>query len=167
MLTWPLQSAERLLWQGRPAPRCYVFRCWRSALTATGLALAALLLLWLARPAVGGTGWLVTLLLAVTGLVFGPGRLLWQRRRWECLFYALTDRRLLVRRGDTLEEYPLVQLSRLTVRAYGRRLASIDLVFGRRPVVLECLEEPQAVLAHLHTGAPVDVVQSRLTPADF
>ena len=37
---WPLEEDETLLWQGRPAPRCYTFRNWKLAAAGTALFLA-------------------------------------------------------------------------------------------------------------------------------
>ena len=37
---WPLAEGETLLWQGRPAPRCYTFRNWKFAAAGTALFLA-------------------------------------------------------------------------------------------------------------------------------
>ncbi|MBW6509551.1 MAG: hypothetical protein K0A94_08420 [Desulfuromonadales bacterium] len=157
MLVWPLEKNEVLLWQGRPAPRCYLLRHWRSQL-------GALVVLLFFGPLFLGS-WhrelsLLTLALfllpLLPALVLGPLRLVYLRRRWETLFYAVTDRRLLVRYGlnkQTLS-YPWLSLHAVTLHPYTDRLATIELRFtDSRRVMLECLEEPTTCLRTLPAAA--------------
>lgn len=153
MLIWPLENTEVLLWQGRPAPRCYLFRYWRSQLGA--------LVVLLVFGAFSGQAWqrdvslpmlflfLLPLLLA---LAFGPFRLLYLRWHWETLFYAVTDRRLLVRHGlnNHVLSYPWVTLHAIVLHPYTDQLADIELTFAdANRVILECLEEPRICMRAL------------------
>ncbi len=157
MLVWPLEQNEVLLWQGRPAPRCYLFRYWRSQLGA--------LIVLLFFGALFGQAWQRDLSLPALGflllpllpaLLFGPIRLVYLRWRWETLFYAVSDRRLFVRYGwnkQTLS-YPWLTLHTVILHPYTDRLATIELTFAdSRRVLLECLEEPTICLRTLPAAA--------------
>jgi hypothetical protein len=157
MLIWPLEKNEVLLWQGRPAPRCYLLRHWRSQLGA----LVVLLLFgvffgqaWQRDAALPVLAFLlVPLLLA---LIFGPLRLVYLRRRWETLFYAVSDRRLMVRQGWSKQtiSYPWLTLHAIVLHPYTDQLADIELIFAdASPMVLECLEEPRTCLRILPAPA--------------
>lgn len=153
VLVWPLEKNEVLLWQGRPAPRCYLFRYWRSQLGA--------LVVLLFFGTLFGQAWhhdasrptLVLLLLPLLpALVFGPLRLFYLRWRWETLFYAVTAQRLLVRHGWNKQpfSYPWLTLHAILLHPYTDRLATIELTFtDSRRVMLECLEEPKTCLRTL------------------
>jgi len=156
--SWPLADNETLLWQGRPAPRCYTFRRWKAALAGSLLFLASSLWLFLGYQLVAGDGHSQLLLaiplpLVVISFFFGPGQLLLARWRWEKLFYAVTDRRLLVRDGLLWARFCSIPLNELTgwqQRSYGTNLASIRLLRGEQPPqVLACLEYPQLLIDQL------------------
>ncbi len=103
-IDWPLEPGETILWQGRPAPRCYTFRNWKLVLAGTALFLACSFWLMLGAQLVEAEGYssvliLMTLPLVLATFFLGPGQLLLARWRWEKLFYALTEERLLVRTG--------------------------------------------------------------------
>ena len=96
---------------------------------------------------------LVLLLLALVG---GPLRLIYLRWHWETLFYAVSDRRLLVRHGShqQIVSYPWRTLDAIVLHPYTDHLADIELKFSdTQPVVLECLEEPGACLRALPLAA--------------
>lgn len=85
---WPLSEGETLLWQGRPAPRCYTFRHWLQALIGSVLFLASSFWLMVGVQLIRAEGhslWLlpVPVLLVVGAFVVGPGQLLLARIRWE------------------------------------------------------------------------------------
>jgi hypothetical protein len=99
---WALNDNEKLLWQGRPAPRCYTFRHWFQALIGTVIFLASSFWLMVGMQLakaeeVPSVLLIAPLLLAVVAFFVGPGQLIFARLRWERIFYALTDQRLLVR----------------------------------------------------------------------
>jgi|SRR6056297_1349569 len=153
MLVWPLEEDEMLLWQGRPAPRCYLFRYWRSQLVALVFLLSVGAFFWQAwQYAVALVTLVFLLVLFMSALAFGPFRLVYLRWRWETLFYAASDRRLLVRHGSNKQpvSYPWLSLQAIVLHPYTDQLADIELKFtGSRRVVLECLEEPKACLRAL------------------
>ncbi len=155
---WPLEDDEALLWQGRPAPRCYTFRNWKLALAGTALFLACSFWMMLAIELVEAENYspalvMMTLPLVVATFMLGPGQLLVARLRWEKLFYALTDQRLLVRSGVVsarIRSYPADQISSWQLRRFGEQLASIRILRGdEAPVILACLEQPHNLLRHL------------------
>ena len=146
-----LQPGEELRWQGRPQPRCYTFRNWKHALI--GLLLLLLASWWeaiaLQLEAVNHYGflYLIPLPFWLFGLYLGIGQLLKSRLEWEHLFYAATDRRLLVRRGrkPQLRELTLDSLRYFRFKPLGTQLGSL-LVIGaddRQRLRLNCIEHPR------------------------
>ncbi|MDX2480096.1 MAG: hypothetical protein QNK24_07150 [Desulfuromusa sp.] len=155
---WSLEEGETILWQGRPAPRCYTFRHWLQATIGTILFLASSFWLMVGVQLVRAhnySWWLAVapLLLAIAAFFVGPGQLVLARLRWEEIFYALTDQRLLVRNsiiGRSTSTYQLCDYKQFKQKQYGQRLASIRLSFnGSAPIILECLEHPENFLDHL------------------
>lgn len=154
-LHWSLAPGERLLWQGRPAPRCYVFRHWLYALSASVCCLCCCL--WLAvlwQGAAGERTFAFVLVLICLTTYLGPGQLLVARWRWESLFYALTDQRLLIRHGNKLKSYPLGHYRAYQERVYGEDLKSIMIEFCADNVIdrasIECIEHAQLLVDQLH-----------------
>jgi Bacterial PH domain len=162
-MNWePLLAAdETLRWEGRPAPRCYTFRNWRHSLF--GVLLFFLCLYWfsvaLQLGAVYGWPWLplVPLPLLLTGLYLGLGQLLLARLEWEHVFYAVTDRRILVRRGmggRRRQELALEQVAWFQLRPYGEELGTLR-IRGREEnlhLTLACIEYPRRVTALLEAA---------------
>ncbi|MCK4502640.1 MAG: hypothetical protein KAU22_06355 [Desulfuromonadales bacterium] len=155
---WSLNDDETIRWQGRPAPRCYTFRHWLQATIGTILFIACSFWLMVGIQLVRSQGysWLLALaplLLAIAAFFVGPGQLILARWRWEKIFYALTDQRLLVRNrlfGGKTISYQLADYKQHKQKRFGQNLASIRLSFhGTTPVVLECLEYPENFLEHL------------------
>jgi hypothetical protein len=157
-LQWSLVEGEMILWQGRPAPRCYTFRHWLQATIGTILFLASSFWLMVGVQLVRAqhySWWLAVapLLLAIAAFFVGPGQLVLARLRWEETFYALTDQRLLVRNsliGRKTSAYSLCNYKQFKQKRYGQHLSSIRLSFkGSAPVTLECLEHPENFLDYL------------------
>jgi len=155
---WPLDEGETLLWQGRPAPRCYTFRNWKLSAAGTLLFMACSFWMLLGIQLVKSENYsmllvLITIPLVVTTFFLGPGQLVLARLRWEKLFYALTDQRLLVRDGILsvqFREFSLEEISGWQQRRFGPDLASIRILRGdEAPQILACLEQPQLLLKHL------------------
>jgi hypothetical protein len=158
MLDWQVKEAETILWQGRPAPRCYTFRHWLQAAIGTIIFLACSFWLMVGIQLVKQQDYpqlllLVPTLLVVGAFLVGPGQLILARMRWEKIFYALTDQRLLVRNrlfGSQCSAYPLDDFRHYKTKKYGKNLLSLKIIFrNRAPVILECLEYPELLLAHL------------------
>jgi hypothetical protein len=157
-LRWQLEEGETLLWQGRPAPRCYTFRHWLQALIGTFIFIASSFWLMVGIQLIKAhnySWWLIVVpvLLVVGSFFVGPGQLIFARLRWEKIFYALSDQRLLVRKrlfGNKTDHYPLENFRRYRTKKYGKQLVSLRLSFSQcAPVVLECLEYPDRLLRHL------------------
>lgn len=150
-MNWILNPEEKILWQGRPAPRCYLFANIGLVLAMTSVMVLTGCVLWFSSIEIKSLPGLLLALLVISTCFCGPGRLLYRRWRWESLFYAVTTRRVLIRRvGSAHKSYLLSRLVAIKVTPYADRLASIELVFKNRSrVVLECLEQPQSCLAVL------------------
>ncbi len=149
-----LATGEILCWEGRPAPRCYTFRRWYHSLF--GLLLFLLSLYWLAIGIQLGAvyqlhwiPWIPIPFLAV-GLYLSLGHLVLARIEWERVGYAVTDRRVLVRRGlrgQKVESLPLDRLAWFQLRFHGPELGTIRLR-GEGPdqrLTLCCIEYPRKV----------------------
>lgn len=153
-----LQEGEQLLWQGRPAPRCYTFRNWRLALIGVLLFLVSSFWQMLGLQLVeDGHAWPLALIpvpLVVISFIMGPGQLLLARIKWERIFYSLTDKRLLLQHGilkNKIQEIPLGEVANWQQKKYGEQLASvrIQLNSGNKFTVLHCLEQPQNLIDRL------------------
>ncbi|PLX88753.1 MAG: hypothetical protein C0618_03580 [Desulfuromonas sp.] len=153
-----LTDNETILWQGRPAPRCYTFRHWK--LAALGLMLFLLSSVWqfLALELVedGHVWWLVLIPapLVVISFLIGPGQILLARMEWEHLFYCLTDQKLLIKKGLLKRQVGSVshrQIQHVHQRRYSDSLASVRLQdgHGQTLAILNCLEQPQHLLGCL------------------
>ncbi len=163
---WALTDNETILWQGRPAPRCYTFRHWLQAAIGTILFLACSFWLMVGVQLIyyqGHSWWLavVPFLLTVGAFFIGPGQLALARLRWEEIYYALTDQRLLVRNKLVFcksKVYPMGDFKKYKQKKYGHNLLSLKMFFHDvPPVTLECLEHPELLLKHL-PGDGVDSV---------
>lgn len=137
-----------VLWQGRPAPRCYTFRLWKQALMGGMLFLLSSFWLMLAIELTsdGYPHWLLLLPLPVMlgGFVFGPGQIMLARWRWPQIHYYLTPDQLIAVGSKT---FNTARIRRVKIRAYGERLASLCFyATGDDILVLYCIEEPVAIL---------------------
>lgn len=153
-----LAPGEDILWQGRPAPRCFTFRHWKKA--AFGLFFLLVCSCWLLvgmqlageyrNPWLG----LLPIPFVVIGcnLAFGP--LLLARLEWENVYFALTDRRLITLRG--IRRQRVVALDRHAIHYFrmnrqGEELATLR-VHGQAddPVLfLHCVQQPLPLTAML------------------
>ncbi len=159
-----LEKDEIVRWKGRPSPRCYTFRNWRHSLF--GMLLLPLTGYW---QAIGwslgkeySALWPMVLpfpfFLAASYLAIG--HLLLSRVAWEKIFYALTDRRVLVSRGvfrRQLKFMPLEEIAGFRVKPHGRDLATVSIRGhdSSRVLGLSCLEHPRILTSLLE-----EVVQS-------
>ena len=145
-----LTADEQLVWQGRPAPRCFTLRRWPRALF--GSVVLVLALWWqfvggqLAEQP--GQWWwaVIPLPFVLLGLYLSVGQLLAARLEWERVFFALTDERLLIQCGlfkRRLLTVPLTELSYVRVQPLGEFLGHVYLEAGQRKLTLCCVEYPQ------------------------
>lgn len=148
----PLAAGEILLWEGRPAPRCFTFRRWRQALYGGVLTCFCAAWGWIGLGVAAEHGWpwlaLVPLPFLAFALWLSAGQLLAARLEWPRVAYAITDRRVLVRRGlrRTLEdELPLARLSWFRLQPHGEELGSLRIHGGEGDPVLffHCVEYPR------------------------
>ena len=151
--SWPaLQADETLLWEGRPAPRCYTFRRWKHALFGAVLTLLCTVWLWMGVEQAAATGWswlvLVPLPFLLYALWLAVGRLLAARLEWGNVACAVTDRRIIVR-GGLLKvretELLLAHVTWFRLQPHGEELGTLTARGGEGdPVlVLPCLEYPR------------------------
>ncbi len=163
---WPLEDGETLLWEGRPAPRCYTFRNWKLALAGVALFLACSFWLMLGYQLVevenhSSLLMLIPIPLVLFSFFIGPGQLLIARHRWEKIFYALTDQQVLVRDGlfsPHIRSFPSDQILNWQQKKYSEQLASIRILFaGDTDLIFHCLEQPQNLLQHLPAKQPAAV----------
>lgn len=157
-LEWQLKEGESVLWQGRPAPRCYTFRHWVQALIGSVLFLASSFWLMVGVQLIRAENyswWLlpVPILLVLGSFLVGPVQLIMARLRWEKIYYALTDQRLLIRNslfGRRVCSYPIKDYRSYKTKKYGKKLLSLRLSFHNSKVaILECIEYPELFLDHL------------------
>lgn len=153
MASWPpLLPGEELRWEGRPAPRCYTFRLWRHALF--GLFLTIVCAVWtvlgMQQAAEQGWPWLVWIPLPFLGyaLWLACGQLVAARLEWDKVAYAVTDRRIIVRRGLLKVRETSLLLERVTwfrLKPHGEELGSLRIHGGEGdPVlILHCIEYPR------------------------
>ncbi|MDT8441136.1 MAG: PH domain-containing protein [Desulfuromonadales bacterium] len=149
-----LTEGETLRWQGKPAPRCFVFRNWRYSVYGVLLLIATLIwqsvCLHVART--DGLPWLAWLPLPfiLLALYLTAGYLLLARLEWSQVDYAVTDRRLLVRRGlfrPRLRALDLAEVSYFRLHFHGAELGTLQVHGGGRGrgVVLAGIEYPRRV----------------------
>jgi hypothetical protein len=90
--------------------------------------------------------------LDVASGLLGRGHLPHAGWRWEKTYYALTDRRVLLRGGlwrVRFRGYPATEISGWQQKRFGEQLASIRILRGdEAPLVLACLEHPQLLTQH-------------------
>jgi hypothetical protein len=151
--TWPLlQDGELLRWEGRPAPRCYTFRQWRHALF--GLVLTAVCAVWawlgMQQAVEQGWPWLawVPLPFLAYALWLGCGQLFAARLEWSRVAYAITDRRLILRRGLWRLREASLPLDRVTwfrLEPHGEELGTLQVRGGEGDpaMLLHCIEYPR------------------------
>ncbi|NJC87768.1 MAG: hypothetical protein FIB02_04430 [Desulfuromonas sp.] len=152
-ISWPsLQADELLQWEGRPAPRCYTFRQWRHALF--GLVLTATCGFWMVlgvqQAAEQGWPWLAWIPLPFLGyaLWLACGQLVAARLEWDRVAYAITDQRLLLRRGLWRMREVSLPLERITwfrLQPHGEELGTLQVRGGEGDPVLimHCIEYPR------------------------
>lgn len=152
MMDWTtiLNEQELLVWQGRPAPRCFTFRRWPQALFGAVVLVIALWWQWASLSLVREQGQVIwgwiPLPFVLIGCYLAIGQLLVARWEWRRVFFAVSDQRLLIQCGvwrRRLISIPLTQLSYLRVDPVGERLGHLAVEAGQRRVTLCCLEEPQ------------------------
>ncbi len=147
----PLMAGEKLCWEGRPAPRCYTFRHWRHAIF--GLIFLAICSYWqvlgFEMAEAYESIWLAWLPLPflLIGFYLAFGHLLQARLEWNHVYYAITDRRLLVQRGllqRRLESLELSEITYFSLHNQGEHLGTLRVYKGKEnQLILHCIEHPR------------------------
>lgn len=158
MIDWSsyMQPEEQLLWQGRPAPRCFTFRRWRQAMF--GVLVLVLSVWWQV------VGWglmqqgesvlwaVVPLPFVVVGIYLSLGQLLVARMEWERVFFALTSRQMLVQCGVLRSRIICISIYELNYQCLyplGEQLGNLYLEAGTRRITLCCIEYPHELYRRL------------------
>lgn len=146
-----LREGEKIMWQAKPAPRCYTFRHWRHSLF--GVVFLSICLVWqwlgLDMAAEYNLPWLSWLPVPfiLVGLYFAVGHLLQARLEWNNVQYAITDQRVLAVRGVFSAQEDSLLLCELTyfkMQMQGQDLGTIKLYAGdTKRLVLQCIEHPR------------------------
>jgi len=153
VITTQLKEGETLLWQGRPAPRCYTFRNWKHALF--GMVLFFPTLFWttlswqLFRAGESLLLPLVTVPFLLLSFWLAFGHLFKARWEWEQLFYSLSDQRLMKHSRRGIEEFPVASFKGYTLRSLGEHLATVKVMHPEGRLILHCLEQPQLLCDQL------------------
>jgi hypothetical protein len=147
----PLASAEEIRWEGRPAPRCYTFRRWRHSIF--GLVFLAICSYWqflgFEMAETYESIWLAWLPMPflLLGFYLSIGHLLQSRLEWNHIYYAITDRRLLVQRGFLKKRIESLELSEITyfnLHRQGEQLGTLRVHKEQeKPLTLHCIEHPR------------------------
>jgi len=146
-----LLDGERILWEARPAPRCFVFRQWPQALF--GAVFLLLCLVWqvwgVAVARAHDATWAVWLPLpfVLLGLQLSVGRLVAARLEWPHVTYAITDHRLLVRCGLLRRRLLCLELNEMTgfrLNFQSENLGTLHVYREKERLrTLYCLEYPR------------------------
>lgn len=162
-----LDRGESVRWEGRPAPRCWTFRNWRHSIFGVVLLAVAGWWQFTGYSLVAEYGWWVACLPApvvLVGLYLTFGHLLLARWQWASIYYAVTDRRIVVRGGKVMA-VPLSALTWLRMEYHGTSLATILLATGdETPLLrLSCIEHPERLLPFLEEAIRVNTAFPRDT----
>ncbi len=163
-------GTEALVWQGRPAPRCFTFRHWgRSLFWLAVLVIAVVWQFagWTIYADSGQVVWtLIPLPLWVLAFSLSVGRVVRARLEWEHVFYVLSAERLRIQAGIprrilrfNLDELSYVRLDLYRSNSKNKKhgcdgfcasgLGKLYLEFGNKKVVLSCIEHAASVFEHL------------------
>jgi hypothetical protein len=165
-----LRVDETLVWEGKPAPRCYTLRNWPHSLF--GLVLLLSCFVWFYVGVNLGSeyqqifyGWIpVPFLLA--GLYLTIGHLLIARLEWESIYYAISSQRLLVQRGMLKKKVislPLGDIVWFSLKPFSENLGSVSVRASgeNRMLVVTCIEQPRQMTDLLEAA----MVKSGAMPA--
>lgn len=153
-----LLAGETLHWEGCPMPRCYVFKRWKQ--TLFGIPVLALSGYWFFQgmylAASGYPFWLPLLPLPFifAGYQLSIGQLFSARRRWEKLYYAISDLRVLRFDNHRVTALELCNISYFKLNFHGKQLGSLEIFAGstEHRLTLECIEYPTKATALLEAA---------------
>ena len=152
-----LQSGETLLWEGRPAPRCYTFRNWRHSLFGSVLLVIALWWQIIGLGLVDEYGlWVacVPIPVVLLGLYLFVGHLLVARWRWNRIYYGMTDQHLMIL-DKNLHRMLRREMTWLRADYAGTHLATISVASSDGQIVrLYCIEHPETLIPLIEATIP-------------
>lgn len=171
-----LEPGERLFWEGRPAPRCYVFRHWRRSVL--GMLLLLLSTWWQVvfyqQGLFYGWSWLMWLPLPflLIALYATLGHLILSRLQWEMLYFALTDRRILITAGLLRRRFsalPLAEITSIQFHPFGENLCTVRIgsTHSDRPLELCCIEHPRLLTDRLEQVLTANGHEVPIAPVPF
>ena len=165
-----LHKDEAVIWQGKPAPRCYTLRNWPHSLFGLVLLLSCLVWFYVGINIEHDShqvlySWVpVPFLLASLYLIVG--HLLVARIEWDSVYYAVSDQRVLVQRGllkKTVSSLPLEDIIWFSLKHFSENLGSVS-ILGQgheRKLIIACIEQPRQFTDLLEAA----MVQSGAIPA--
>jgi hypothetical protein len=142
-----LEPGEKVCWEGRPAPRCYTFRHWKHSIFGAVFLLITVIWQYLgikmsSSYEIWWLAWLPLPFLLV-GVYFTVGHLIQARLEWNSVYYAVTDRRLLVQRGR-IRDIALADITYFKMQSKGEELGTFLVHKGEEmKLLLHCIEHPQ------------------------
>ena len=152
-----LIPGEELCWEGRPAPRCYTFRHWKHSVF--GAVFLVICIVWqvlgIEMAATYEISWLAFLPIpfVLIGLYFSVGHLVQARLEWNHVYYAVTNQRLLAKRGfgeKVVQELARDEITYFKMHKQGEDLATLRVHCGTQgKIILQCIEHPQPLVTLL------------------
>lgn len=166
-----LNENETVIWQGKPAPRCYTLRNWPHSLFGLVLLLSCLVWFYVGINIGNDThqavySWIpVPFLLASLYLIVG--HLLLARLEWESIYYAVSDKRVLVHSGlfkRTVSSLLLEDITWFRLKPFSENLGSVSIRGKGREtkLVVACIEQPRQFTDLLEAA----MVKSGTVPAE-
>ena len=156
-----LNKDEKILWQGRPAPRCFTFRNWQHSIFGVIILIASIF--WLLYGLKLGSEnqqviyGLIPVPFLVAGIYLAFGHLILARLEWEHVFYVMTNHRLITVRGlfsRKLKSLDLEEVVWFQLNLHGEQLGTVR-VRSRdldKKAVISCVEYPQKLTELLESS---------------
>ncbi len=147
-----LNVDEKIVWQGRPAPRCFTFRNWIHSLFGIVILIAAIgwfvFGLHLGKENQQVLYVLIPVPFMLVGIYLAFGHLVLARLEWEKVFYAMTDCRLIAVRGLAGQRVASVDLSEIIyfqLKSLGEELGTVRVQCRTREqkIIVSCVEYPR------------------------
>lgn len=153
-----LSSGESIVWEGRPAPRCFTFRNWQHSIFGIIVLIASACWLVFGWHLGGRSGQLayiwIPLPFLAAGVYLAFGHLLLARFEWEKVFYAMTEDRLIARRGlfrGRVEALALDEVIWFQLRPVGKELGTVQVRCRdpKKKLTVSCIEYPRRLTDRL------------------
>jgi len=170
-------GTELLIWQGRPAPRCFTFRRWRRILFWFSVFVVAGVWQWIGWTVYMDDGralWsFIPFPLLMLAFCLSVGSVVRARLEWEHVFYVLSTEKLRIQCGipRRIISFALDELSYARLDLYAENgknsglkrekfgnsgLGKLYLEFGSRRVALSCVEQAEGLYELLRRHVDVE-----------